>query len=160
MTDKYKNLEKIVVSAGIGKLRNQPQFDEKILPEIMKDISMITGQKPIPCPAKKAIAGFKTRKGDVVGVAVTLRGRMMRDFALKVIRVVLPRVKDFRGLSLENVDSGGNLNIGLKEQVVFPEIEAEHSRVQFGLQITFVPVLKKRKEAIEFYQSIGVPFRK
>lgn len=157
--DAFKNMEKVVVSIGVGKLRNQTQFEEKVLPEVIKEVSLITGQKPATRGAKKSIAGFKTRTGDVVGLQVTLRGRRMKDFVARTIRIVLPRVKDFRGLDLKNVDGHGNLNIGFREQFVFPEVDAEKSRVAFGLQVTFVPVVKNREKAIDFWKSIGVPLK-
>ncbi len=115
-------LEKIVVNVGVGRARQNAQFEEKQLPEILKEIAEITGQKPAPRQAKKAVAGFKTREGDIVGLQVTLRGKRMEDFLTRLIRVVFPRVKDFRGIDPKNVDHAGNLNVGFREQYVFPEI--------------------------------------
>lgn len=153
-------LEKIVVNVGVGKQRGQNmQFDEKVLPEIMAELALITGQRPSPRQAKKAIAGFKTRTGDIIGLQVTLRGKRMQDFFTRIIRMVLPRVKDFRGLDPKNVDHSGNLNIGFREQYVFPEINIEKSKVHFGLQVTIVPADKNRAKAIAFYKSAGVPLR-
>ncbi len=145
---------------GVGKLRGQnAQFDEKALPEIMTEIGLITGQKPALRKAKKAVAGFKTREGDIVGLQVTLRGQRMQDFFTRVTRVVLPRVKDFRGLDPKNVDHAGNLNFGFREQYVFPEVNIEKSKVHFGLQVTVVPADKNREKAIAFYRASGVPLR-
>lgn len=155
-----KNLEKIVVNVGVGKMRSQGGFDEKFLPEIMKELSEITGQKPSLRPAKKSIAGFKTREGETLGLKVSLREKRMADFFLRVINFVLPRVKDFRGLELSSVDQNGNLNMGLREQFVFPEISAERSRVNFGIQITAVPKIRNREKAIDLYRSVGVPLKK
>ncbi|MEK7464278.1 MAG: 50S ribosomal protein L5 [Patescibacteria group bacterium] len=155
-----KNFDKIVVNVGVGKMRSQGGFDEKVLPLIMKELSEITGQKPSPRPAKKSIAGFKTREGEVLGLKVSLREKRMADFFLRIINFVLPRVKDFRGLELSNVDQNGNLNIGIREQFVFPEISAEKSKVNFGIQITVVPNNKDRDKAIDLYRSIGVPLKK
>ncbi|MCP6720386.1 MAG: 50S ribosomal protein L5 [Patescibacteria group bacterium] len=155
-----KNLEKIVINVGLGRLRQQSNFEEKSLPEIIKELALITGQKPAPRQAKKSIAGFKTRAGDIIGLQVTLRGKRMEDFFTRVISFVLPRVRDFRGLDLKNVDTGGNLNIGFREQFVFPEISADKSKVNFGLQVTAVSVFESRDEAIDFYRSIGVPLKK
>ncbi|MDI6734054.1 MAG: 50S ribosomal protein L5 [Patescibacteria group bacterium] len=152
-------LGKIVVNIGVGKMRNQTQFEEKILPEIMKELSVITGQKPATRAAKKSIAGFKTRTGDIIGLKVTLRRRRMEDFFTRLIRVVLPRVKDFRGIDLKNIDEHGQLNIGFREQYVFPEIMIEKSRMNFGLQVTLVPIIKNRQTAIDFYRSVGVPLK-
>lgn len=157
---KDNNLEKIVVNVGVGRMRAFPQFDEKVLPAIAEELSMITGQKPSPRPTKKAVASFKTREGDVVGLQMTLRGARMREFLTKLVRVVLPRVKDFRGLERSNVDANGNLNIGLREQYVFPEINPEKSKTQFGLQVTVVPRVRDRARAIAFYESAGVPLKK
>lgn len=152
-------IEKVVVSIGVGKLRLQNQFEEKILPEIMKETTLLAGQKPTLRRAKKSIAGFKSRTGDIIGLQVTLRRRRLWDFLAKIIHIVLPRVKDFRGLDLKNIDSGGNLNIGFREQFVFPEINPEQSKIDFGLQITIVPTLRKREEAIDLYRRIGIPLK-
>ena len=157
---KLESLEKIVVSVGVGKLRNQAQFEDKILPEVIKEIALITGQKPAPRQEKQSIAGFKTREGDIVGLQVTLRGRRMKDFLNRIIHVVFPRVKDFKGISLKNIDGAGNLNVGFREQFVFPEVSAETSKVNFGLQATLVPNLKRRDQAIELYRRLGLPLKK
>lgn len=155
-----KQIEKIVINVGLGRLRQQANFEEKILPEVMKELAIATGQKPAPRPAKKSIAGFKTRTGDVIGLQVTLRGRKMEDFFSRLVNIVLPRVKDFKGLALSQVDQGGNLNIGLREQFVFPEIQADQSRVNFGVQITIVPKERSRSKATEVYRHLGIPFKK
>lgn len=152
-------LEKIVVSVGVGKLRAQTQFDEKVLPEVMGEIALLAGQRPATRRAKKSIASFKTREGDVVGLQVTLRGARMRAFLEKLIRVVLPRVRDFRGLELSSVDEGGSLNVGIREQYVFPEINPEKSKVHFGVQVTVVPTVRDRERAIALYRSLGVPLK-
>ncbi|MEK7629786.1 MAG: 50S ribosomal protein L5 [Patescibacteria group bacterium] len=157
--NELKKLEKAVINIGIGKLRQQSHFEDKVLPEILKEIAVITGQKAAPRKTKKAIAGFKSREGDIVGLQVTLRRRRLKDFVTRVIRIVLPRVKDFRGLDLKNIDDHGNLNIGFREQFVFPEIEAEKSKIAFGLQVTIVPVFKNREKAIDLYKELGVPLR-
>ena len=153
-------LEKIVVSVGLGKLRNQPSFEDKVLPAVEGELAVITGQKPARRQAKKSIAGFKTRTGDIIGLQVTLRGKMMADFLKRLVNLVIPRVKDFRGIDPKNIDERGNLNVGFREQFVFPEISAEKSRVNFGLQVTMVVFAKNRNDAIEFYRSIGVPLKK
>ena len=151
---------KIVVNVGLGKLRNLSAFEEKILPEVAKEVALITGQKPSPRPVRISIAGFKTRECDIVGLQVTLRGKRMEDFLARLINFTLPRVKDFRGLALGSIEHSGNLNIGFKEQFVFPEISAEKSKISFGLQVTVVTDLKNREKAIDFYRSIGVPLKK
>ncbi len=153
------NLEKIVVNIGAGKLRNQPNFDEKVVPELIAAIATITGQKPAPRKAKKSIASFKLREGEVVGFQVTIRRARMELFLKRLIEVVFPRVKDFRGLEVTNVDEHGNLNVGFKDQFVFPEINIEKSRLTFGVQVTCVSKTKDRDEAIAFYRSVGVPLK-
>ncbi|MEK7089884.1 MAG: 50S ribosomal protein L5 [Patescibacteria group bacterium] len=160
-TTKYTQsvLAKLVINSGVGKLRNQAQFDDKILPEIEKELASITGQKPAERKAKKSISTFKIREGEVVGLQVTLRKQRMNDFLSKVVNVVLPRVKDFRGLEISSIDHDGNLNFGFREQTVFPEINPEKSHVTFGLQVTVVPKEKNREAAIALYRSLGVPLK-
>lgn len=162
-TNKYvmaRFLEKIAINAGIGKLRNQPNFDDKILPEIERELAIITGQKPAERKAKKSIAGFKIREGEVVGLQITLRGMRMDEFLKRIVAVVFPRVRDFRGLNIENIDANGNLNVGFKDQYVFPEINIEKSKIAFGIQVTCVPRIKNREEAIGFYRNSGVPLKR
>ncbi|HCX45233.1 TPA: 50S ribosomal protein L5 [Patescibacteria group bacterium] len=154
-------LEKVVVNVGVGKKAvSQSGFDSKILPEITKELSQLTGQKPATRVATKSIAGFKLRQGMVVGLKVTLRGKRMIDFVERLNKIVLPRLRDFRGLELKNVDQGGGLSIGLQDHLVFPEINPETSKANFGLQITLVPKVKDRESAIDFYRQIGVPLKK
>ena len=155
-----EHIEKITVNVGVGRLSGQGGFKDKILPEILKEVAIVTGQKPIAIGARKSIAGFKVREGDVVGIKVTLRKKRMEDFLNKCIHVVLPRVKDFRGLQETSVDTAGNLNIGLRDQFVFPEINQNESKVQFGMQITASAKQGKRQELIDFYRSIGVPLKR
>lgn len=154
------SLEKIVVNSGVGRLSITPNFEEKILPEIAKEISAITGQKPSYNSAKKSIAGFKLRQGNIVGLKVTLRGKRMLAFLEKLNGVTMPRLRDFQGLKLSSVDTNGNLSIGLKEQIVFPEIVPEQTKVNFGLEITIVPKVADREKAIALYRELGVPLQK
>ncbi|MBI5079098.1 50S ribosomal protein L5 [Candidatus Wolfebacteria bacterium] len=162
----YKNslavpsLEKIVVNAGVGRLSQTPNFEEKILPELMKELSLITGQRPAPRRSKKSIAGFKLRSGQLVGLKITLRRRKMFDFLERLVKIVIPRLRDFRGIDLKSVDQKGNLNIGFKEQAAFPEINPEISKVDFGLEISIVSNAKSRDEAIELYRLLGIPLKK
>ena len=150
-----------MINTGIGRMTSMPDFEGKVLPEIVKDFASITGQKPATCLARRSIAGFKIRQGMVIGLKSTLRKKMMASFLSKLVMVVLPRVRDFRGISLQNVDENGNLTIGVKEHIVFPEINPEHAKVSFGIQATLVPRdITDRKKAIELYQSLGVPFSK
>jgi len=154
-------LKKIIVSVGVGKMRqNNAQFEEKVLPEVLKELGFIVGQKPAPRKSKKSIASFKVREGEVVGVVATLRGQKMKDFLTRLINVALPRVRDFRGLDLSNFDSRGNLTIGIKEHTVFPEINPETSKVSFGLEITFVAGTKNKEEGVTYFGSLGLPLKK
>ena len=161
----YKNdlavpkIKKIAVNTGVGRLSQQAGFEDKILPGIMNDLALITGQKPAKTIAKKSIAGFKTRIGQTIGLKITWRRKKMYDFLEKFIRAVLPRVKDFRGIDIKNVDGKGNLTIGVKEHVVFPEISAEIVKFDFGLEISIVSNAKNREEAIELYRLLGIPFK-
>lgn len=152
-------LEKIVVNAGVGRASQLANFEDKILKQVQADIARLAGQAPQIRKAKKSIAGFKIREGQPVGVRVTLRGPKMVDFFERFIRIVLPRVRDFSGLSLTNVDAGGVLNIGIREQLVFPEINPEESLFIFPLQVTLVPKQKDRAEAVAAYRALGVPLK-
>ncbi len=160
MEDLMKKIEKVVVNSGIGRRSQEDHFEDKSLPEIEKDLAAITGQKASRRQAKQSIAGFKVRAGQIIGLKVTLRGTRMKNFLEKTINLALPRVKDFRGLNLSNIDANGNLNIGFKDQTVFPEIELEKTRTTFGIQVTIVPKNKNRDTAIDLYRSLGVPLKK
>ena len=154
-------IEKVVLSVGLGKLSGQPNFEDKILGGVMAEIAKISGQKPKTTTAKKSIAGFKTRVGQIIGIMATLRGRRAHDFISRLVISTLPRVKDFRGIDTKNVDAMGNLNIGVKEHLAFPEINAEESAHNFGLQVTVVlSGVKSRDQALDFYRDIGVPLKK
>jgi large subunit ribosomal protein L5 len=155
-----RQIEKVVVNAGIGKLSALPSFEEKVLPDLIKELAIITGQKPASRGARQSISGFKLRTGTVVGLVTTLRGARMGQFLDRLRMLVLPRMRDFRGLSLKNIDSGGNLNIGIRETVVFPEINPEFSKANFGLQITVVPREKNREKALAFYRKLEFPLVK
>jgi large subunit ribosomal protein L5 len=155
-----KKIQKIVVNVGLGRMSQQQHFEDKVLPDIINELALITGQKPAPRKAKKSIAGFKLREGQIVGVKSTLRRGRMVDFLEKLIRVVFPRVRDFQGISLENIDSRGNLSVGLKDCAVFPEINSDILKIDFGLEISIVPNIRSREEAIEFYRAIGMPLKK
>jgi large subunit ribosomal protein L5 len=154
-------VEKIIVNSGIGRIATAtPGFTAKVLPAIIREFSLLTGQRPVTRLAKKSIASFKVREGDVIGVKTTLRGRRMVDFLERLTKVVLPRLRDFKGIDLKNIDSHGSLSIGLRDHLVFPEVAPEESQVNFGLQITIVPAEKKRAEAIAMYRELGVPLKK
>ncbi len=152
-------LEKIVVATGVGKLRGRPQFEENLLPEIIKELSLITGQKPEITKAKQSVAGFKIREGDIVGLKVTLRGQKMKDFLTRLIGFVLPRIRDFRGIDPKSIDSGGNLTIPIKEHIVFPEINPDEVKIDFGLEVTLVSNAKSAEEGLSFYKELGVPLK-
>ena len=152
-------IEKVVVNCGVGRRSQEPQFEEKILPGVMQDLAAITGQKPEIRTAKKSIAGFKLRMGQTVGLRMTLRGKRASDFVQRLVHAGLPRVRDFRGLPLSNVDRGGNLTLGIRDHIVFPEISPEHTKVNFGFEITIVPTPRDRDRALEFYKTLGIPLQ-
>ena len=147
-------MTKAVVNIGIGKYSN----DDKIMKEIERDLTLITGQKPQPRKAKKSIAGFKVREGVVVGYRIILRRKRMYDFLERLINIALPRSRDFRGLELKNIDQLGNLNIGIKEQIIFTEVS--NSRLIFGFEIAIVTNSKDREIAVELYRALGFPLKK
>jgi large subunit ribosomal protein L5 len=153
-------LEKIVINAGIGRVSSQQQFEEKVLPQIVRDFSSIAGQKPQLRRARKSIAGFKTREGQIIGLKVTLRKGKMVDFWTRLVTIVLPRVKDFNGIDPKDVDQGGTLNTGFKEQFVFPEINPEESLHVFSLGVNAVPRRKDRTAALQNLKELGLPFKK
>jgi large subunit ribosomal protein L5 len=153
-------LEKIVLDAGVGRLGQQPSFEEKILPQVTRDIAAVTGQHPQVRRAKESIAGFKLREGQIVGLRVTLRGEKMVDFFERLITIVLPRVRDFGGLEHSAVDQGGTLNVGLRDHFVFPEISPENSPVSFSLGMSIVPKKKNREIAFAKFKELGVPMKK
>jgi len=149
-------LEKIVVNMGVG----EGLQDIKLLEKSMEELAIITGQKPILRRAKKAIANFKIREGSPVGCKVTLRRAMMYEFMDRLLNVTLPRIRDFRGVSAESFDRGGNYTLGLNEQNIFPEMEYDKITRQQGMDITFVIKNAKSKEqAKEFLRLFGMPFK-
>ena len=149
-------LDKIVVNVGCGEARD----NQKMIDAIMGDIAAITGQKPCVCRAKKSVANFKLREGMVVGVKVTLRGDMMYEFLDRLFSVALPRVRDFRGISANGVDGRGNFAFGLKEQLIFPEIEYDKIDKVRGMDIAFVTTAKTDEEAKMLLELMGAPFEK
>lgn len=153
-------LEKVVVDAGVGRLGQQPNFEEKALVQVMHDMAAMTGQKAQVRKAKKSIAGFKVREGQIVGLRTTLRGARMVDFFERLITIVLPRVRDFGGIELKAVDKGGVLSIGVREQLVFPEVEPEQSPISFSLGVSIVPKVKNQAKALEEFKKLGVPMKK
>lgn len=159
----YKNvmaaprLKKVVFNVGTGTMMKK---DKNRNEAIADRLAKITGQKPAMRGAKKSISSFKIRQGDPVGVTVTLRGKRMYDFLEKLVNISLPRTKDFRGISKKVVDDIGNLTMGIKEHTIFPETADEDIKDVFGLAITIVSSAKSKKEGTEFFELIGIPFKK
>ena len=149
-------VQKVVINAGVGKTLK----DAKLLDAIIDDLRRITGQAPVKTIAKKSIAGFKIRENQVVGVMVTLRGQRMYDFLEKLVRVSLPRVRDFKGISAGSFDGHGNYNLGIKEQNVFPETVREHMEHTFGFEVNIQTSAPDNKQAKALLTSLGFPFQK
>jgi large subunit ribosomal protein L5 len=148
-------ITKVVVNSGVGKAK-----DKKRNELVANRIAKITGQKPAMRGAKQSIATFKVRQGDIVGVSVTLRGDRMYAFLDKLINVAVPRMRDFRGLNIESVDEIGNLTLGFKEHVIFPETSDEEIKDVFGFAISIVTTAKTKKEAQALFRLLGFPFKK
>ena len=148
-------LEKIVINVGLGDMKENP----KALDNTMNDLTIITGQRPIVTKAKKAIAAFKIREGVNIGCKVTLRSGKMYDFAYKLFNTALPRVRDFRGVSNNSFDGRGNYSMGIKEQLIFPEIEYDKIDKIRGMDIIFVTTAKTDEEARELLSLLGMPFQ-
>ncbi len=149
-------IEKIVINMGVGDA-NQ---NSKLIDAAVADLALISGQKPVITKAKKSIAGFKLREGAPIGCKVTLRGEKMYDFLEKLIRISLPRVKDFRGVSKRSFDGRGNYTLGIKEQLIFSEIEFDNVVKVRGMDIVIVTTAKTDEEAYDLLNGIGIPFRK
>ena len=149
-------LNKIVINVGCGEEKD----DQKKIDAIIADISQITGQKPVICRAKKAIANFKLREGNIIGVKVTLRGEVMYEFLDRFFNIALPRVRDFRGINPNSFDGRGNYSVGIKEQLIFPEIDYEKIDAIRGMDINFVTTAKTDEEAKELLTLMGAPFAK
>jgi large subunit ribosomal protein L5 len=156
-------IEKVVVNSGIGRLlitAAQGKTRDELLAEVKKDFSFIVGQMPLETKAKKSISGFKIREGMTVGLSATLHGKRMYDFLDRLINIALPRVRDFRGLNKESFDEKGNLNIGIKDMMAFPEVPPTSTRHIFGVQITVVIKSKNKEQAVALCQLIGFPLKK
>ena len=148
-------LEKIVINMGVG----EGAHDEKFIEAAQKDLELIAGQKAVVTKARKSIAGFKLREGQPVGVKVTLRGENMYNFMEKLIKVGLPRVRDFRGVSNHAFDGKGNYTLGIKEQLIFPEIEYDNVYKIRGMDIIFVTTANSNEEATSLLKAFGMPFK-
>ena len=147
-------LDKVVVNVGCGEARD----NSKVVDSIVSDISQITGQKPIVCKAKKSVANFKLREGMPIGVKVTLRGERMWEFVDRLFSVALPRVRDFRGINPNSFDGRGNYSMGVKEQLIFPEINYDKIDKVRGMDICFVTTAKTDEEARALLSELGAPF--
>ena len=147
-------LDKVVINIGLGDLKENP----KALENAMKDLTQITGQKPVITKAKKSIAAFKLREGANIGCKVTLRSDKMYDFVYKLFNVALPRVRDFRGVSAHSFDGRGNYSMGIKEQLIFPEIEYDKVDKLRGMDIVFATTATTDEEARELLKLLGMPF--
>ncbi|MCL2396692.1 MAG: 50S ribosomal protein L5 [Defluviitaleaceae bacterium] len=158
----YKNklavpkIEKVVVNVGLGEAKD----NAKAIESAMGDITIVTGQKPVPTKAKKSVANFKLRAGMLIGVKVTLRGEKMYSFVDRVISVALPRVRDFQGISGEAFDGRGNYTLGIREQIIFPEISYENIDKIRGMNIIIVTTAKTDEEAYELLKLFGMPFKR
>lgn len=149
-------LTKITLNVGVGKAMG----DKKIIDNAVNTLSRITGQKPVLAKAKKSISNFKLRQGTVVGVMVTLRRARMYDFLDKMINITLPRVRDFQGIKVSSVDAQGNMNIGFKEHMVFPEIKTDGLDHIHGLEVAITTTAQDRKLGYRLFELLGIPFKK
>ena len=149
-------LDKVIVNVGCGEAKD----NQKMIEAILGDIAQVTGQKPIVCKAKKSVANFKLREGMPVGVKVTLRGERMYEFVDRLFSVALPRVRDFRGINGNSFDGRGNYALGIKEQLIFPEIEYDKVDKVRGMDIIFVTTAKTDEEARELLTQFNMPFAK
>jgi len=161
----YKNrlavprLEKVVISMGVGKFATAGGEGKGKIEQAEKELSVIAGQKPVRCIAKKSVANFKVREGQETGLKVTLRGNRMYEFVDRLISLAIPRVKDFRGLNPNGFDKGGNYNFGFGEQTIFPEVDAAAVTFQQGMNITLVTTAASPDEGRELLKGFGFPFR-
>ena len=149
-------LDKVVINVGAGEARD----NAKVIDAIMTDLATITGQKPVVCRAKKSVANFKLREGMPIGVKVTLRSEKMYEFVDKLFNVAFPRVRDFRGINVNSFDVKGNYSTGIKEQLIFPEIEYDKIDKVRGMDINFITTAKTDEEAKELLTLLGAPFIK
>ena len=154
-TMQVPKLDKIVINIGLGDTKENP----KELENAVNELALITGQKPVITKAKKSIAAFKLREGSNIGCKVTLRADKMYDFACKLFNVALPRVRDFRGVSANSFDGRGNYSMGIKEQLIFPEIEYDKVDKLRGMDIIFVTTAETDEEAKELLKLLGMPFK-
>ena len=147
-------LDKVVINVGCGESKN----NAKVIDSIINDLSAITGQRPVVCKARKSVANFKLREGMNIGAKVTLRGDRMYEFVDRLFNVALPRVRDFRGINANSFDGRGNYNMGLKEQLIFPEIDYDKIDKVRGMDLCFVTTANTDEEAKELLTQLGAPF--
>jgi len=152
-------LQRIVLNIGLGRLSDGGK-DMKVIEDTANELSLITGQRAVITRARKSIAGFKLREGVPIGCMVTLRGNKMYEFFDRLVNLALPRVRDFRGFSSNSFDGKGNYTFGIKEHIIFPEIDYSKVEKQKGLSITIVTTSNKDEEALELLKGLGMPFRK
>lgn len=157
-------LEKIVVNSGVGKMVNarkgkETDTDEGLIEDLISEFTLIVGQKPQIVRARKSISSFKLRMGMIAGVRVTLRGVKMYDFLARLIDIAFPRTRDFQGLEKKSVDGSGNMTIGIREQIIFPEIPHDKVQQMWGMEVTIVTNAKNKEEGLELLMQLGVPFR-
>lgn len=149
-------VEKVTVNTGVGRIHK----DDKTIEKIERDLALLTGQKPAARKAKKSISSFKVREGVVVGYSVTLRGKRMYDFMDRLVSIALPMSKDFRGIELRNIDKAGNLNLGIREQSIFPEVSYESLKDLFGLQVSVTTTAHDRQKGIALLRHLGFPLKR
>ena len=147
-------LEKVIVNVGCGDAKD----NSKVIDPVMNDLALITGQKAVPCAARKSVANFKIREGMAIGAKVTLRGERMYEFLDRLFNIALPRVRDFRGISADAFDGRGNYALGIKEQLIFPEIEYDKVDKIRGMDINIVTTAKTDEQARELLTMLGAPF--
>jgi len=149
------NLNKVVINVGIG----QALKDKDFIEAVVKTLERISGQRPVKTLARKAISNFKIREGQIIGVMVTLRGERMWDFVEKLVKIALPRVRDFRGISTKGFDKKGSYSLGLKEYICFPEISQDEVERLHGLQVNVVTTAKSEEEGRQLLTELGFPFK-
>lgn len=154
-------IEKVVVNTGFGRQVAGKTGDEpnKYIESVLADLAMICGQKAIPTKAKKSIASFKVRQGMILGAKTSLRGRKMLDFLERLINLVLPRTRDFKGVEQKSIDGNGNLTLAVREHIAFPEILPEKARNIFGLEITIATSAKTKEEGVALFKLLGFPIK-
>ncbi|MFH1561589.1 MAG: 50S ribosomal protein L5 [Patescibacteria group bacterium] len=149
-------VSKVVVNMRVADGKD----DASAITDAKEELRLIVGQQPRVCPARRSISGFKLRQGSPIGLKATLRGKRMMDFLERLFNLVLPRLRDFRGLPLKGFDQAGNFNIGFRDQSVFPEVDLDKIKKTLGLQVTIVTSTKSQPEAVALLKSLGLPFAK